>query len=113
MIKTQENGEEPHFGPDVSPLGQIQAKICFKKIWLRHSLDIMVNYHAKYQKKIMIQSWENLVTDGQTDEGDYIGRFPTDVERPIVYIIFHYICLICNDLLTARQLMSTSWLRID
>ena len=32
----------------------------------------------------MIQSWENLVTDGRTtDENDFIGRCPTNVERPI------------------------------
>ena len=31
----------------------------------------------------MIQSWENLVKDGQTDESDFTGRCPTDVERPI------------------------------
>ena len=47
----------------------------------------MVSYHrALYQKKIMIQSWENLVmygrTDRQTDESDLIGRCPTNVERP-------------------------------
>ena len=42
----------------------------------------------------MIQSWENLVTDGrrdgqkdrgtegQTDESDFIWRCPTNVERP-------------------------------
>ena len=42
----------------------------------------------------MIESWENLVTDGQMDrqmerwkdkkgdESDFIGRFPTNVERP-------------------------------
>ena len=34
----------------------------------------------------MIQSWENLVTDGQTDrqmdESNFIGRCPTNVERP-------------------------------
>ena len=42
----------------------------------------MVNYHyVQYQKKLMTQSWENLVTDGtdgktdgQTDESDFIGR---------------------------------------
>ena len=36
----------------------------------------------------MIQSWENLVTDGRADrrtdeESDFIGRCPTNVERPI------------------------------
>ena len=31
----------------------------------------------------MIQFWENLVTDGRTDESDFIGPCPTNVERPI------------------------------
>ena len=39
----------------------------------------MVSYHhVLYQKKLMVKSWENLVTDGetneQTDESDFIGR---------------------------------------
>ena len=55
----------------------------------------MVSYnHVQHQKKIMIQSWENLVavgwTDGrtkeqavgQTDKNDFIGRCPINVERP-------------------------------
>ena len=42
-----------------------------------HSLDIMVSYHqVPYQKKLMIQYRENLVTDertdGQTHESDFI-----------------------------------------
>ena len=57
---------------------QIHARIFFKKkIWLRQSLDIMVSYHhVKYQKKLMIQSWENLdrwtdrQTEGQTEKGE-------------------------------------------
>ena len=32
----------------------------------------------------MIQFWENLVTDGQTDASDLIGRCPSNVKRPIV-----------------------------
>ena len=48
----------------------------------------MVSYHyVQYQKKLTIQSWENLVTDvqtdGQTKESDLIGRCRTNVERPI------------------------------
>ena len=34
----------------------------------------------------MIQSWENLVTDGQMDKSDLIGHCLTNVERPIVHI---------------------------
>ena len=69
MIQTQENGEKPHFGPDFwAQWSEIRTDKFFKKIWLRQSLDIMVNYHhAKYQDKLKIQSWENLVKDGQTD----------------------------------------------
>ena len=35
----------------------------------------------------MIQFWENLVTDGQTDASDLIGRCPSNVKRPIVQFI--------------------------
>ena len=68
----------PKFGP---------PKFFFSKICLRQSLDIMVSYHhVQYQKKLMIQSWENLVTDGridgQIDKSAFIGRSPTNVERP-------------------------------
>ena len=56
------------------------AQIC-------QSLDIMVSYHhVQYQKKLVIQSWEILVmqrrTDGRTYESNFIGRCPTNVERP-------------------------------
>ena len=60
----------PKFGPS----------IFFSKIWHHQSLEIMVSYHhVQYQKKLMIQPWENLVTDCQTDqqtESDFIGHYP-------------------------------------
>ena len=68
----------------------------FSKIWLRQSLDLMLSYHhVQYQEKLMIQSWENLVTDertdgrtdGQRDESNFIGRCPTNVERPIWRVV--------------------------
>ena len=38
------------------------------KIWLCHSLDIMVSYyHVTYQKKLMNQSSENVVIGRRTD----------------------------------------------
>ena len=55
--------------------------------------------HVQYQKKLMMQSWENLVTDGgtegrtdgktdgQTDESDFIGHCPTNVDRPTYFLI--------------------------
>ena len=58
MIQTQENGEKPHFGPDLVPLSPNSGHhFFFSKIWLWQLLDIMVSYHqVKYQKKLMIQS---------------------------------------------------------
>ena len=54
----------------------------------------------QFYEKLMIQSWENLVTDGRrdgrtggqtdrkTDKGDFMWRFPTNVERPNLYVIW-------------------------
>ena len=74
MKQTWENCKKPSFKPDFGPFGPnlgpnfIYLFFFFSKIWLRQSLDIIVSYHhVQYQKKIMIQSWENVVTDGHTD----------------------------------------------
>ena len=91
---TWENSKKPSFesyvGPFVPNLGR--QKFFFPKIWLFQSLDIMVSYHhVQRHKKLMIQSWENLVTDGQmgrrTEDSDFIGRCPTNVERPKIFCI--------------------------
>ena len=65
MIQTQENSEKPHFGPDLGTLDPSSGhQTFFLKLWLRQSLDVMVScYHVKYQKKLMVKSSENLVTD--------------------------------------------------
>ena len=47
----------------------------------------VTRYHGQLSsrtisKKLMIQSWENLVTDGQMDDSDFIGRHQTNVKRP-------------------------------
>ena len=57
------------------------------KFWLKNLALSVTRYHGqlstgKISKKLMIPSWENLVTDGQTDENDLMGRCPTNVERP-------------------------------
>ena len=76
------------FGPNSSCL----FFFFFSKIF-HQPFDIMVSYHhVQYQKKLMIQSWENLVTAGrwtdkltdrQTDKSDFIGCCPTNIEHPI------------------------------
>ena len=51
----------------------------FSKISLRQSLDIMVSFHhVIYQKKLMIQSWENLVTERRTDGREWFHRTLSD-----------------------------------
>ena len=70
--------KKPSFGPDFSPFDPNSGCqffviifflfLFFSKIWLRQYLDVMVGYHyLQYQKKLMIQSRENSVMDGQTD----------------------------------------------
>ena len=88
MNQTWENSKKTNFGPDLGPFDpNLKHQFLFSKTWLRLSIDIMISYHGvQYQKKLMIQSWVNLVTDGwtdrQTDVSDFIGRCPTNVERP-------------------------------
>ena len=47
----------------------------------------MVSYHlVQYQKKTkdpILIKFSNGWRDGETDKGDFIGRCPTNVERPI------------------------------
>ena len=58
MIQTQENGKKLRSGPDLGLLEPNSGrKSFFFLIWLPQSLDIKVSYqHAKYQKKLKIQS---------------------------------------------------------
>ena len=69
MNQTWENGKKPSFGPNFCSFDTNSGRqIFFSKFWLRQTLDIIASYHlAQYQKKLMIQSWENLVTDRRTD----------------------------------------------
>ena len=64
MNQTWKNGKTPCFGPDFGPFNPNSGcQNFFSKIWLRQSPITMYNI----RKKLMIQSWENLVTDGRTD----------------------------------------------
>ena len=63
------NGKKPSFRSDSGPFDpNLAQQIFFFKKWLYQSLYTMVNYHhVQYQKNLMIQSSENLVTDGRSD----------------------------------------------
>ena len=56
-------------------------------MWLRESLDIMVNYHhVQCQKKannLVLIKFSNGWADRQIDESDLIGHCPTNIECPI------------------------------
>ena len=75
------------FGPDSGPLDPNSShKFFFSKIWLCQSLDIMVSYHhVQYQKKTndpILRKLSKGRKDRQTDESDFIGHCPTNVEHP-------------------------------
>ena len=88
----------------------ILAQICAtkfkkKKKWLRQSLKIMVSYHhVQYQKKLIIQSWENLVTDGQTDGPEWFHRMLSDCPLSIKFFYFiHCLNFRCFKFLFERK----------
>ena len=63
------------------PVGpKIRPQIFFFWIWLLRSLDIMISYHhVQYQKKVINQSWEDLVTDRRTNKQmDALAHRQTD-----------------------------------
>ena len=72
MIQTQQNGETPHFGPDLDPLDlNFSRQFLFSRIWLCPSLDIMVSYpYVKHKKKTndpILRRFSDGRTDGQTN----------------------------------------------
>ena len=88
MIKSRENPEKPYFWAILGPFYPKFAKnFFFLKIGLRHIWGFMVTHLcAKNQKKLMNQSWENLITDertnGRTNTGQFIGP-PGRSKKPI------------------------------
>ena len=71
MNKTGENGKKPSFKSNFGPFGPYSGRqFFFQNLTL--SVTRYYNYHhyVRYQKSLIIQSWENLSvgqTDGQTD----------------------------------------------
>ena len=84
-------------GPVLTHLAQIRAVNFFFK-YLALSV---TRYHGQLswstisESNLMMQSWENLVTDGRTDgqadkqmdESDFRGHSPTNIERPKAEIL--------------------------
>ena len=68
MILTQENGKKPNFGPD-SDHGHLSSCAISEKA------------NDPILRKLSDGRMDRR-TDGQTDETHFIGRCPTNVERP-------------------------------
>ena len=89
-IQTQENGEKPHFGADVGPLDPNSGRqFFFKNITASvarcHGQLSICKSSEKSHDPILRKFSDGLTnrrTDRQTNESDFIGRCPTDVERP-------------------------------
>ena len=77
MNQTWENSKKIALGP-------ILAQIWTARIFFQKSGFVSRWYHGQLSsctisEKKLIQSWENVVTD----ESDFIGHCPTNIERPI------------------------------
>ena len=85
MIQTQENNKKPHFGSELGLMGQNWGPAFF---YLSSSV---TRYHGQlWPSTISLKTSDSILrkfsdeqTDGQTDESDFIGRSPTNVEHPI------------------------------
>ena len=107
MIQAQENSEKPHFGL------KFGLPIFFSKIWLCSYQQV------KYQKKLMIEYWENLVLDRQTDESDFTGRCLTEIQASNnslrvfmdveIYFIVNTVCFEIPDLITWNLIIQLSY----
>ena len=89
MNQTWENGEKPSFGPD---FGSRPPYFFFKNLALsvtRYHGQLPCIISEKTNDPILRKLGDrrtNWQTDEQTDESEFIGRCPTDVERPTNYI---------------------------
>ena len=93
MNQTWKNSKKPSFGQDFGLVAQIRAANFFSKIWLRRSLD---RYYGRLSPCSISEKTNDPIleklektdgqTGGQTDESDFIGRCPANVERPKCFV---------------------------
>ena len=92
MIQSQENGEKSHFRPDLGLLGPNSGRNFF--FFFKNLASSVTRYHGQLSSCIISEKTKDPIlrklshgqtdrqTDGQTDESDFTGRCPTNVERP-------------------------------
>ena len=71
--------KKPLFGPDSARWAQIRsAKCLFSKIWYRFQRS---RYHGQLSACTISEKTEDPILR-QVEESDFIGRCPTNAERP-------------------------------
>ena len=78
MIQTQENGEKPHFGPDLVPLSPNSGHHFFNFFSLKKLALAVTRYHGQLSSSKISEKTNDPIlrkfSDGRTDR-------QTDVER--------------------------------
>ena len=85
MIQSQENGEKHHFRTDIDPLGlNSDRQFVFQKSGFVSHISCKISGETN---DLILRNFSDgrtdRQTDKQTDKSDFIGRCPTDIERPI------------------------------
>ena len=70
------------------------TQILVPKFYFKNLSPSVTRYHGLLSSRKISEKANDIIlgkfsdgrTDGQTDESDFIGRCPTNVERPIKYI---------------------------
>ena len=84
MIQTHENGEKFHFGPDLGQLApNLGRPFFFLSVSRCHGQLSSCAISGKTNDPIL-RKFSDGRTERQTDESDFIGRCPTNIEGPII-----------------------------
>ena len=95
MIQTQENGEKPHFGPVLGPLGPNSGRLDF---FLKNLGSSVPRYHSQLSSCTKSEKTNDRIlrklsdgrTYGRTDGRRviFIERCPINVERPKISTVY-------------------------
>ena len=87
MNQTRENGKKSNFGPDFGPFGpNSDCQIFF----FQNLAPSVTRFHGHLWSCTILEKTDDPIlrklsdgrTEGQTGSSDFIGRSPTNVERP-------------------------------
>ena len=82
MNQTWENDKKPRLRPGFGLFDPNSGcQFFFSKIWLRQSVDIIVNIRKKTNDQILRKIGDGRA-DGQTDQRDFLRCSPTNIEHP-------------------------------